>query len=218
MPVRQDGPVAGRAPLPAAAPGWARVLRAYGDGVRSLQRLGLKYVDWTLLIDAAGLRAIDLAGHVLATARSYHHLLDAALSGAPRRGLHRGDDLAGCRAAEPAAVGVSPGADRIVAFDAVATRYGERVHDLDPDLVLGDWVDLGALTLRQHTMLAAGEWHLHTWDLADALGWDYRPPDPEVLLEGRRLLPEPVPAGPPWPAVLAASGREDAPGTRPLGP
>lgn len=212
--------MAGSAPLPIAAldPAWTRVLRAHGDGARALQRLGLKYVDWTLTVAAGRWPAIDLAGHVLATARSYHHLLDAALAGTPERGLPRGDDLADCGAARPATLGLSAGADRIVAFDAVATRYGERLHDLEPDLVLGEWDGVGVLTLRQHTMLAAGEWHLHAWDLAGALGWDYRPADPEVLLEGRRLLPEPVPAGPAWTAVLAASGRQAPPGPRPLGP
>ncbi|MHB8506409.1 MAG: maleylpyruvate isomerase N-terminal domain-containing protein, partial [Acidimicrobiales bacterium] len=176
--------------LPAAATdaAWRRILGAYGDGVRAVQRLGLEYVDWSLATDWLGWAAIDLAGHVLATARSYHRLLDAALAGRPRTGLAPGDDLADCGAARPATLAVSGGADRIVAFDAVATRYGERVSDLDPDLVLGAWSGVGALTLRQHTMLAAGEWHLHAWDLAGALGWDYRPPDPDVLLEGRRLL------------------------------
>ncbi|MDA8282590.1 MAG: hypothetical protein M0Z42_04670, partial [Actinomycetota bacterium] len=63
--------------LPAAAtdPAWRRTLRAYGDGVRALQRLGLEYVDWSLPTGCAGWAAIDLAGHVLATARSYHRLL-----------------------------------------------------------------------------------------------------------------------------------------------
>ena len=219
-PVRQDGPVAGSAPLTIGDhdPGWSRVQRSYAEGVRGLQRLGSKYVDWTLRIEPAGAPAIDLAGHVLATARSYHRLLDAALAGAPGRGLPRGDDLGDRGAAEPVALGLSAGADRIVAFDAVATRYGERVHDLDPELVLGVWEGLGALTIRQHTMLAACEWHLHAWDLAGALGWDYRPPDAELLLEGRRLLPEPLPAGAPWPAVLVVSGRQEPPGDRPLGP
>ncbi len=206
--------------LPAAAtdPAWRRTLRAYGDGVRALQRLGLEYVDWSLPTGCAGWAAIDLAGHVLATARSYHRLLDVALAGQARSALRRGADLADCGATRPAALAVSGGADRIVAFDAIATRYGERVGDLDPELVLGAWSGVGPLTLRQHTMLAAGEWHLHAWDLAGALGWDYRPADPEVLLEGRRLLPQPVPTGPPWTAVLASSGREDPPEDRPLGP
>jgi hypothetical protein len=208
------------APLPAPArdPEWIRVQRAYFDGVRVVQRLGLKYVDWSLPVACGPWAAIDLAGHVLTVARSYHRLLDAALAGEARSGLARGDDLADCGAVEAAPLTVSGGVDRIVAFDAVATRYGERVGDLDPDLVLGAWREVGDLTLRQHTTLAAAEWHLHAWDLAGALGWDYRPADPEVLLEGRRALPEPVPAGAPWPAVLAASGRHDPPPGRPIGP
>lgn len=206
--------------LPAAADDfhWRRVLGAYGEGVRAVQRLGLKYVDWSLVARGSGWTAIDLAGHLLAKARSYHRLLDAALAGDAATGLPRGDDLADRSAAQAATLAVSGGADRIVAFDAIATRYGERVGDLDPELVLGSWSGVGPLTLRQHTMLAAGEWHLHAWDLADALDWDYRPRDPEILLEGRRYLPETLPAGAAWPAVLSASGRHDPPQPRPLGP
>jgi hypothetical protein len=67
---------------------------------------------------------------------------------------------------------------------------------------------------------ACAEWHLHAWDLARALGADYRPADPAVVLAGWRSgmphLPLPAPgrlaglAGrgtDPWHAVLAASGR-----------
>jgi hypothetical protein len=31
---------------------------------------------------------------------------------------------------------------------------------------------------------ASVEWHLHAWDLARALGQDYRPADPETLRHG----------------------------------
>jgi hypothetical protein len=31
---------------------------------------------------------------------------------------------------------------------------------------------------------ACGEWHLHAWDFARALGKDYRPADPDILLRG----------------------------------
>ncbi len=186
-------------------PGWTRVQRAYSEGVRVLQRLGFEYVDWTLPAGPAGRPAIELAGHVASRVRSYHRLLDAALAGAPLRDLPRGDDLGGTAPTEPAAVGA--GADRIVAFDAIATRYGERVGETDPDLVLAQWEGLGALSVRHHTLAAAVEWHLHAWDLARALGWDHRPADPELLFDGRRLLGASLPGGDAWSAVLAASGR-----------
>jgi hypothetical protein len=60
---------------------------------------------------------------------------------------------------------------------------------------------------------ACVEWHLHAWDLARALGKDYRPADPEIVLAGWRAgLPQ-LPPGrqagdaDPWLTLLGASGR-----------
>jgi hypothetical protein len=54
------------------------------------------------------------------------------------------------------------------------------------------------------------EWHVHAWDLASALGEDYRPADPEAVLAawlaGIPQLPV-APESDPWLAVLRASGR-----------
>src|SRR5260370_19280373 len=47
---------------------------------------------------------------------------------------------------------------------------------------------------------ACVEWHLHAWDLARALGQDYRPADPDLLMAGSR-------AGLPQLAVSAAGDR-----------
>jgi hypothetical protein len=64
---------------------------------------------------------------------------------------------------------------------------------------------------------ACAEWHLHAWDLARALGKDYRPAAPEVVLAGWRAgmpqLPVQTAAGPAggrgdlWYALLRVSGR-----------
>jgi hypothetical protein len=201
---------------------WAEAVRAYGEGVRVLQRLGSKYVEWDLPTACAGWRAIDVAGHALCTARRYHRLLDAALAGRPEANLPWGRALVEVNALELATLGVSAGADRIVAFDAVATRYGERLADADPALLYGTWAGVGPLTVGQHTLLAACEWHLHAWDLADALGWDYRPADAGPLLAGMRLAPHAdgggAPVWDPWRAVLATSGRREPAEPRPLGP
>jgi hypothetical protein len=71
------------------------------------------------------------------------------------------------------------------------------------------------------TMVAVGgmagwvcaEWHLHAWDLARALGKDYRPARPEVLVAGWRAgvpfipVPGDTAGGDAWHALLGASGR-----------
>ena len=197
----------------------ARVLVSYGDGVRALQRLGLEYVDWSLPVEVTACPAIDLAGHLLAVARSCHRLLDAALAGVAPLGGDRDRPLV-CRGAVPPASldRLAAGADRIVAFDAVATRYGERLADADLDVRIGVWDGAGQLSVTRHSLLVALEWHLHAWDLAGALGWDYRPADPDVLADGLPAQPGVLPAGGPWAAVLAAAGRYAPAGDRPLGP
>jgi hypothetical protein len=70
---------------------------------------------------------------------------------------------------------------------------------------------------------ACAEWHLHAWDLARALGLDYRPEQPEVVLDGWRAGMPHLPAAEadyalagglgfghhrdPWHVLLLASGR-----------
>ena len=60
---------------------------------------------------------------------------------------------------------------------------------------------------------ACAEWHLHAWDLARALGKDYRPVDPEIVLAGWRAGVPQLPgaqdpgSGDPWLVLLHSSGR-----------
>lgn len=197
---------------PAAGDSWAATLDAYRDGVRVLQRLGSKFVDWSLPTGHAGWSAVTLAGHLLCTARRHHRLLDAALAGQPVGGLPAGADLLALHEAEVASLGVTAGADRVVAFDAVATRYAERLAEVDPRLVVGSWRWGGPLDVATHAREAAAGWHLHAWDLADALGWDYRPARPADLLASGDE------GGDPWDRLLRGSGRRPPPEPRPAGP
>lgn len=196
----------------------SRVLASYGEGVRALQRLGLGYVDWTLPVEATACPAIDLAGHLLEVARSCHRLLDAALGRSIPQRADRDRPLV-CRGAIRTVPPdrLAAGADRMVAFDAVATRYGERIADADPDLRIGVFDGAGQLGLVRHSLLVALEWHLHAWDLAGALGWDYQPSDADLLADGLPPQSDPDAAGP-WVTALAVSGRRPPAGARPLGP
>lgn len=202
----RPGPAGGEPGLPAE-----RVLAAYHDGAGAFARLAAKTTDWSRPTPCAAWNLLDLAGHALCIARYYHRLLNAAMAGEPLRHLPLGRDLADFNAAELAALGPGSGPDRVVAFDGVAHRYGERLAEVDWATVLGHWEGLGPLTVGQHALLAVGEWQLHAWDVARSFGWDHRPDDPEVVAAGRRLLPGqlagPLPDGDPWEAALAGSGR-----------
>jgi hypothetical protein len=184
-----------------------RVLGAYGRGVANVTHLAAKTIDWGVGTPAPAWTLLDLAGHVLSIARYFHRLLNAALAGEAMTGLPTGEALDRFNAVELSGVGELSGPERVLAFDAVARRYGERLAEVDWSLTLGVWEPRGPLTVAQHTLLAVGEWELHAWDVARSFGWDHRPDDPEVVAAGCRLLGDVLPAGDPWSAALRASGR-----------
>lgn len=185
-----------------------RVLTAYDDGVHAVQAAATALSDWRRPTPCADWDATALAGHLLAIARYYHRLLDAAVQARPLVDLPRGPRLQAMNATDLAALPDQSGPERIVEFAASAKSYRDRLGVVAWDLVLGVWDGIGALQVGQHTALAVGEWHLHAWDLAHANGQEHRPADPEIVAAGRRVLPEPLPAGDPWTATLRWAGRE----------
>jgi hypothetical protein len=197
----RDGPLSTWAGFPVE-----RVLAAYRDGVVSLSRLGAKVVDWQVPTPCPEWTLLDLGGHVLAIARYWHQLLNAALAGQPRAGLPRGADLAAMNAFDLRSLPERRGPERFLAFEAVATRYGERLGDVDWSLPLGTWAGLPPMSIGDHTLAAVGEWHVHAWDVARSFGWDYRPDDPEIIFAGERLGP-PAAGTDVWTASLLAAGR-----------
>jgi hypothetical protein len=64
-----------------------------------------------------------------------------------------------------------------------------------------------ALTVGQHTGLAAGEWHVHAWDLARSAAAVHRPTDPGTVAAARAVLFGPPAAGDPWQGVLISARR-----------
>jgi hypothetical protein len=184
-----------------------RVLTAYRDGVVSLGRLGAKVADWRVQTPCSPWTLLDLGGHVLAVARYYHRLLNAALSGDPTTGLPLGAALATMNDLDLRALPERHGPERFLAFEAVAARYGERLADADWSQPLGDWQGSGPRPIGDHTLAAVGEWHIHAWDVARSFGWDYRPDDPEVILAGRRVFGAVPDGADPWTAALRAAGR-----------
>lgn len=69
-------------------------------------------------------------------------------------------------------------------------------------------------TVLEHAGVAAIEWHVHAWDLAQAAGHEHSPDPVDAATLARAwsavLTPaseRALPDGDPWPAVLKASGR-----------
>src|SRR5258708_112848 len=129
-----------------------------------------------------------------------------------------GRKLARQNAAELAALADATPAQHIAAFAASARRYAARlgaVWELPHHQYRETVVTVGGMAGA-----ASAEWHLHAWDLAMALGADYRPADPAVVLAGWLAGMPQLPFPParshggwstrhpdPWHAVLAVSGR-----------
>jgi putative acetyltransferase len=71
----------------------------------------------------------------------------------------------------------------------------------------------GLLTAGVHAVLAAGEWQLHAWDLAAAVGVDHRPEASLIRATwvglGRKVATD----DDPWEALLHATGRRKAAGS-----
>jgi uncharacterized protein (TIGR03083 family) len=171
------------------APGPA--LAAYHAGVAVITELAGQFTPeaWALPTPCTEWRAADLAGHLRCVADDYHEYLDDApvsrlarlmASSAGPESLAR--KLARQNAAELAALADATGPEHIAAFVASARAYARRIADLWDqahhrygDVVVTTGGMLGA---------ACAEWHLHAWDLAQALGKDYQPADPDILVAG----------------------------------
>jgi uncharacterized protein (TIGR03083 family) len=210
--------------------GWSAVtgLPAYRDGVTVICELAAQFggQEWTAQTPCAEWRAADLAGHLRCVADDFHEYLDDAPGSRLARLMATGAHpdtltrkLARQNAAELAALPDRPPPEHIAAFARSARSYAGR---LGPVWQLPHHRYRDALvTVGGMAGAACAEWHLHAWDLARALGKEYRPADPEIVLAGWRAgVPQrpPEPAhgrADPWLALLLMSGRSDGwPGRR----
>ena len=200
------------------APGPA--LAAYHAGVMVIGELAAQFTEqaWEGPTTCLEWRAADLAGHLRCVADDYHEYLDEAPVSRLARLMARGASaesltrkLARQNAAELAALADAAGPEHIAAFMASARAYAGRVlpvWDL-PHHRFGDTV----VTVGDMVGAACAEWHLHAWDLAAALGKDYQPAGPEVLVAAWRAgMPHlPLDAG----VALAPCGATVGNGARP---
>jgi hypothetical protein len=173
------------------APGPA--LAAYHAGVMVIGELAAQFTDeaWESPTPCLEWRAADLAGHLRCVADDYHEYLDDAPVSRLARLMARSASpeslarkLARQNTAELAALADASGSEHIAGFMAAARAYANRVMpvwDL-PHHRFGDTV----VTVGGMVGAACAEWHLHAWDLAAALGKDYQPATPEILVAGWR--------------------------------
>jgi Mycothiol maleylpyruvate isomerase N-terminal domain len=184
------------------------VLRAYDDGIASIERISVSMGDYSHPTPCEGWDGADLTGHLLAIARYYHRLLDAACVKHPLHDLPRGARLQAMNAADVAALPDKSGPQRIGEFIGLARQYRARLAGTDWNLVLGYWDGVGAWTIGEHTGLAVIEWHVHAWDLAWSCGLDHRPSAPDIVAAGLRPLEAPISTdGDQWINTLRATGR-----------
>ena len=211
-------------PMPLAAPVLADADAdapiTYYDGIRAILELAAKFdrKAWNAPTTCPEWRAADLAGHLRCVADDYHEYLDEAPGSRLARLMATGAHpdtlarkLARQNAAELAALPDRPPPEHIAAFAESARSYARRLepgwelpHHRYRDAVVTVGATAGA---------ACAEWHLHAWDLARALGKDYRPAVPEIVLAGWRAGVPQLPvaqdpgSGDPWLVLLRASGR-----------
>jgi uncharacterized protein (TIGR03083 family) len=211
------------APLREAAP----ALVAYEAGLEAICQFAVQFdeMTWGAQTPCPEWRAFELAGHLRCVADDFHEYLDEAPVSRYARLMGTGAHpdtlsrkLARQNAAELAALADAAPADHIAAFARTARGYASRlaaVWDLPHHQYRDTVVTVGGMAGA-----ACAEWHLHAWDLARALGQDYRPADGAAILAGWQVgmphLPAPSAASQglwasrhfdPWHAVLAASGR-----------
>jgi len=203
----------GRQPLRGWSPGLA--LAAFNDGVTVICQLSAQFSEagWAGPSPCPEWRVSDLAGHLRCVADDYHEYLDDAPASRLARLMATGAHadtlarkLARQNAAELAALPDASGPEHIAAFASSARSYARRLPPIW-DLPHHRYRDV-LVTVGGMAGAACAEWHLHAWDLARALGKDYRPADPEILLLGWQAGVPHLP-----PAAADGSGRG---GTAPL--
>jgi len=202
--------------------GWsaARGLAAYRDGVTVIVELAGQFDEqtWAAQTPCTDWRAADLAGHLRCVADDYHEYLDDAPASRLARLMATGAypdtltrKLARQNAAELVALADRPAAQHIAAFAQAARLYARRVGRLW-EMPHHRYRD-ALVTVGGMAGAACAEWHLHAWDLAKALGKEYRPAAPEIVLAGWRAgVPQRPPAPgqdarDPWLTLLLTSGR-----------
>lgn len=198
-----EGPDPSEPPAPPVDPRTG--VAVYLEAAEALVSVGRRFLpsDWSKPSACAGWDAAALAGHVLCVVRWHQEWLDRAVAGNTSPPWPA-EELAARNQAALEAVTVISGPARLHDFQLESRRYADR---LASSWALPYWYPGGLVTTGLHAMLAAGEWHLHAWDLGHAIGWEHTA-DATLIRStwaglGRRIARD----GDPWRALLDASGR-----------
>ncbi len=200
------------------APGPA--LAAYHAGVIVICELAAQFTDdgWDAPTPCPEWRAADLAGHLRCVADDYNEYLDDAPASRLSRLMATGAEpgslarkFARQNAAELAALPEGHGPEHIAAFAVSARVHARRLPalwGLPHHYYRGAEVTVGGMAGA-----ACAEWHLHAWDLARALGKDYSPASPELLLAGWQAGVPQLPIGVPLAVAASAAAGARRPGS-----
>jgi len=206
-------------------PGPERIVELFDDGVTAIADLATRRSerDWHKTV-VGDWSAHELARHLLAVADWYHDWLDAALAGQAEQPFPT-KQLDGRNELEVLDRRDLDGPEAIERFVDRATAYTDRLRMV---IDANQWETAygfahGVTTIGGHAGIAAGEWHLHAWDLS---GGTWSPPAPGELYLAvghgmtatqsrwkqvitRRVVAR-IAANDPWLDLLQRSGRTNA--------
>lgn len=153
----------------------SEVLASYDEGVEAIasDARSREIRQWDERV-CGEWSAKDLAGHLVCVIGWYHKWLDAAEQGSSEPPFPA-VDLADRNAEALRELEDGTGVERVDRFVAEARRYAIR---LPARWHLAYGYPYGTVTAGLHAGIAAGEWHLHAWDLSGGM---HRPSDPAAL-------------------------------------
>lgn len=153
------------------------MLALYEEGVASIERAVRSWSSDRWMQDACGdWNGRDVAGHLQCVVGWYQAWLDRAEAGEAAPPFQAAE-LASQNDAALRGLDANDGPGRIEVFAHEARRYATRVLS-GWDLPYG--FPYGTITAGLHLGIAAGEWHLHAWDLSAGR---HRPRDARELFQ-----------------------------------
>jgi hypothetical protein len=188
-----------------------RVLDAIRSGVTAAADAAV-HAEPTAATGCAGWRVHDLTRHLEAIAGAYVLWAGAALGGRIMT-LRTGDELAAYNTAMLDRLPDLPTPEHVDRFRALATDHA-RLVAAGWDLPMARTAAGVPLTVGEHAIVAATEWHVHAWDLASGRDRRHEPgPATLVLCAAWDAVLAPALGADPnarpdtWTSLLTATGR-----------